>query len=101
AQPHAAAISRSQQGVVSLAQTDFPREAGIFDRGERGSAGAAVESGYRDHIRARFGDTSGDDSHAGAGYKLDSNSRERIHGAQIVNQLREVFDAVDVVVWRR
>ena len=86
---------------MSFTQTDFPRETGIFDRGERGRAGAAVEAGYCNDIGACFGDSSGDDSNSGAGHQLYANSCERIYGTQIVNQLREILDAVDVVMRRR
>src|SRR5260221_539441 len=52
-------------------------------------------------IRAGFGNARGDHTDAGAGDELDADACTWIDSAQIVNELREVFDAVNVVVRRR
>ena len=86
---------------MRVAEADFPRKAGILDRRERRCARAAVEAADRDDVRACFCNARSDDSHSRAGNELHADARARIHGTQIVNQLREVFDAVNIVMRRR
>src|SRR5438105_13107461 len=87
---------------MSFAQTNFPRKTGVLYGGQRRRAGTAVVAADRDHVGARFGDASSNNAYAGAGNKFYADASAGIHGPQIVNQLRELFDAVNVVVrWRR
>ena len=101
AQAHAAAESCLQQSAVRITQTDFPGEAGVLDGSERRSAGAAVVAADGDHVGAGLGYSGRDDAHARSRNQLHANARARVHGAQVVDQLRQVFNAVDVVVRRR
>ncbi len=48
-----------------------------------------------------FGNAGGDRAHADFGNQLHGDASLRIHILQVVNQLREIFDRVDVVVRRR
>ena len=84
---------------MCFAQTDFPRQTGIFNGSKRRRPGSTVVPAYGDYIRARFRNTRGDNPNARAGDQLHSNSRVGIHGAQIMNQLRQVLDTVNVMVW--
>src|SRR6266851_1972460 len=86
---------------MRFAQPNFPRETGVLDGGQRRRAGTAVVPADGDDVRARFGYARGNDADSGAGNKFYANARARIHGAQVMNQLREVFDAVNVVMRRR
>src|SRR5271155_5520927 len=86
---------------MRFAETDFPREVGIFDRGERRRAGAAVVVTDGDDVGACFGDACGDDADACAAHQFYADACAGIYGAQVVNELGKVFDAVDVVVRRR
>ncbi|MFL5837704.1 MAG: glutamate synthase-related protein, partial [Solirubrobacteraceae bacterium] len=45
--------------------------------------------------------TGRDGAHPDLGHELDRHARARIRAAQVVDQLLEVLDRVDVVVWRR
>src|SRR6266851_675242 len=83
---------------MRFAQTDFPRKTRVFDGGQGRGAGSTVVSADGDDVGARLGDARGDDADSGAGYKLYADARARIDGAQVVDQLGEVFDAVNVVV---
>ena len=58
------------QRLVRLGEADFPRAAGMLDRGERGGAGAALEAGDGDVIGARLGDAGGDGADADFGDEL-------------------------------
>ena len=49
----------------------------------------------------RLGHARGHRSHAHLGHQLHRNARLRIHVLQIVNQLRQIFDRVNVVMRRR
>src|SRR5579859_4478905 len=91
----------AQQSFVRVAEADLPGQAGVFDGSERRRAGAAIVAADCDDIRAGLGDPRGDHADAGAGDKLYADAGLRIDGAQVVDELREVFDAVNVVVRRR
>src|SRR5258708_523836 len=86
---------------MRFAQPNFPRETGVLDGGQRRRAGTAVVPADGDDVRARLGYARGNDADARAGNEFDANARARIHGAQVMDQLREVFDAVNVVMRRR
>src|SRR5262249_14391663 len=63
------------------------------------AAGVAAD---QDDIRAGFGNASGDGADAGLGHELDRDRGAWVDLAQVVDELGQVFDAVDVVVrWRR
>jgi len=86
---------------MCFAQPNFPGKPGVFDGGQRRRAGAATVAADGDDVGARFGDAGGDDADSGTGYEFDADTCLGIYGAQIVDQLRQVFNAVDVVMGRR
>ena len=73
----------------------------MLQRGERRSAGAAVVAADQHHVGMRLRDTGGDRSHADFGDELHRNARLRIDVLQIVDQLRQIFDRINIVVRRR
>jgi hypothetical protein len=75
--------------------------AGVLDGTERRSAGAAVVAGDQHHVGMRLGDARGHRAHAHFGHQLDRDARRGIDVLQVVDQLRQIFDGVDVVVRRR
>src|SRR5688572_23307134 len=64
-------------------------------------ARAAIEARQRDDVGSRLGDSYGDDADVGNDRDLHRDSRARVHRLELVDDLREVFDRVDVVVVRR
>src|SRR5258707_2303845 len=86
---------------MRFAQTNFPGKAGVLDGSERRRTGAAIVSADGDNVGASFGDACGDDADAGAGHEFDADAGAGVDGAQIVDELSEIFDAVDIVVRRR
>ncbi len=56
---------------------------------------------HGDYVRAGFRHARGNDAYAGAGNKFHSYTRLRDYGTQIVDKLRQIFDAVDIVMRRR
>src|SRR5204863_489594 len=85
------ALARAYQRVMRFAQANFPGKTGVLDGGQRRRAGSAVVAADGDDVRARFGHARGNDADAGAGNEFYADARARIHGAQVVDQLREVF----------
>ena len=101
AQHDAGAQVVAHEHLLRFGDAEFPRRAGVLDRGKRRSAGAAVVAGDEDDVGVRFGDARGDGADAGFGDELHADLRARVHFLQVVDELREVFDGIDVVVRRR
>ena len=55
----------------------------------------------QDHVGMRFGDARGHRAHAHFGHQLHRNARLRIDVLQIVNELRQIFDGINIVMRRR
>ena len=89
------------QGLLGFGEADFPRAAGVLDRGQRRGAGAALVAGNGDMVGAALGDAGGDRADADFRHQLDRNVGARIDVLQIVDQLRQIFDRIDVVMRRR
>ena len=98
---NAPAQAVDDQRLVGLGQADFPRGAGMLDRGQRRGAGAAFEAGDGDVIGARLGDAGGDGADADFGDELDRHVAGRIDVLEVEDELRQVLDRIDVVVRRR
>ena len=100
-QTYASTQAGAHQSAMSVTQSDFPGQTRIFNGGDRRRARSSIVAADGDDVRSRFGHASGDDSNPGARDQFHADSRVRIDRAQIVDQLREIFDAVDVMVRRR
>ena len=97
----AAAQIVEQQHLLRLGQAQFPGQAGVLDGTERRSAGAAVVAGDEHHVGMRLGDACRNRAHANFRNQLDRDARLRVHVLQVVDQLRQIFDGVNVVMRRR
>ena len=97
----AAAQIVEQQHLLRLGEAKLPGQAGVLDGTERRSAGAAGVAGDEHHIGVRLRDARGDRAHADFRDQLDGDARLRVHVLQVVDELREIFDRVDVVMRRR
>ena len=100
-QHHARAQVVHHERLVRFGDAEFPRHAGVFDRRQRRCTGAAGVAGNDQVIRARLRNAGCDRADADFGAELHADPRLRIGVLQIVNQLRDVFDRIDVVVRRR
>ena len=86
---------------MRLGNAQFPRQTRMFDTGQRRSTRAARVARDQDVIRVRFGDPCCDCPDADFGNQFDADPRCGIRVFQIVNQLRKIFDRIDVMVrWR-
>ena len=97
----AAAQAVQHQRLLRFGEAQFPRRARVLERRQRRCAGAAVMAGDHDVIGLRLGDAGGDRADAHFRHQLHRDARRRIRVLQIVDQLRQVFDRIDVVVRRR
>ena len=97
----AAAQIVEQQHLLGLSQAQLPGQAGVLDGTERRSAGAAVVAGDEHHIGMGLGDARRNSAHADLGDQLDGDAGLRIDVLQVVDQLRQIFNGVDVVMRRR
>ena len=70
-------------------------------RGQRRRAGAAFKTGNGDVIGAALGDAGGNRADAHFRHQLDRDARLLIHALEVADQLRQVFDRIDVMVRRR
>ena len=89
------------QRLLRFGEPDFPRAAGMLDRGQRRSAGAAFIAGDGDVIGARLGDAGRNRADADFGDQLDRDQAGRVDVLQVVDQLRQILDRIDVVMRRR
>ena len=100
---HADATTQTvqHQGLLGFSQTDFPRGSAMFDGRPRRSACAAVVTGDHHVIGLALGNACGNRADTNFGHQLHADVSVRGNVLQVVNQLSQVFDGVDVVVWRR
>jgi hypothetical protein len=63
--------------------------------------GAAVVTGNQNHVRMRLGHARRDRADADFGDQLHADARVAVGIFQIVNQLRQIFDGVNVMMRRR
>ena len=97
----AAAQIIEHQGLVRFRQTQFPRQTGMLDARLRRSAGAAVMAADQHDIGVAFGHARGDRADADFRNQLDADAGMMIGVLEIVNQLRQIFDGVNIMVRRR
>ena len=89
------------QGLLCFGQAQFPRRAAVFHAGNRRGAGAAVVTGNGNQVGIGFGHAGGDGTDAGQRHQFYRNQRFGVDLFEVENQLRQVFNRVNVVVRRR
>ena len=97
----AAAQIVQHQSLMGFGQTQFPGQTGMLDAGLRRCAGAAVVAADQDDIRMAFRDAGRDGADADLGHQLDADARVMIGVLEIVDQLRQIFDGINIMVRRR
>ena len=86
---------------MDLREAELPGAAGMFDRAQRRSAGAAVVAGNLDHVGVGLGHPGGDRADADFGHQLHRDLGGGIDLMEIVDQLGQILNRIDVVVRRR
>ncbi len=89
------------QRLLSLGQTHLPGRAGMLDRGQRRSAGAAVIARDDDVVGARLGDAGRHRPTPTSETSFTEMSAAGFTFFRFEDQLRQSLDRVDVVVRRR
>ena len=97
--PLAQAVAHENR--LRLRQSQLPGGTGVLDRREWRRARAAIVAGDQHVIGVCLGDARRHRADARFGDELHADAGRRIHLLEIVDELREVLDRVDVVVWRR
>jgi len=73
----------------------------MADAGDRRCASATVVAADQDHIGAALGHTGGNRANADFRDQLDVDPGVFVGVLEVVDQFSEVFDRIDVVMWRR
>ena len=98
---NASAQAVQHQGLLGFGQTDFPGAASVFDGRPRRRACATVVSGDHHVIGFALGYSSRYRADTDFRHQLDADIGVRCDVFQIMNELRQVFDGINVVVrWR-
>ena len=97
----AAAQIIQDQSLMGFGQAQFPRNARVLDAGLRRSACSAVVTADEHHVGMGLGHAGGDGAHAHFRHQFDADARVVVGVFQIVNQLRQIFDGINVVMRRR
>ncbi len=90
-----------QQGLLGLGQAELPGAAGVLQGRQRCGAGTAVVAGDQHHVRLGLADTCGDRADPDLSDQLHVDAGLRVGALEVVDQLLEILDGVDVVVWGR
>ncbi len=100
-QRHAVTQVVAHEDLVDLGEAELPRDAHVLDGRQRAGARATDMAADLDVVRARLGDARRDGADAQGRDELDADARTGIDGPQVGDELRQVLDGVDVVMWRR
>ena len=98
---NASAQAVQHQRLLGFGQADFPRRASMGQRGQRRGTGAALEPRDRHMIGPRLGHPGGNRADADFGNQFDRDTGARVGVLQVVDQLRQIFDRIDIVMRRR
>ena len=101
AQGHTVAQPIQHQDLLGFGETDFPRQSGGFDRGNRRSARPSLVATDQNDVGIGLGDARCDGPDAGFRHKLHADPGPRIHLFQIMDELGEILDGINVMMRRR
>ena len=97
----AAAQTVEHQRLLRLGQAQFPGRARMLDGRPRRSARTAVMAGDHHMVGLALGHTGGNRAHTHFTHQLHADVGARVGVLQVVDELRQVFNRIDVVVRRR
>ena len=87
---------------MRLCQADLPRGARVFDPCPLGGTGATIAAADQNMIGLALGHTGGHHTYTNLTDQLHADTCVRVGVLQVENQLRQIFDGVDIMVrWRR
>jgi hypothetical protein len=86
--------------LFKTSQAELPRDAGVLDRRLRRSAGAPVVTADQDHVRVGLGHAGGDGADPDFRHQLHADARVVVRVLEVVDQFREIFNRVNVMMRR-
>src|ERR1039458_1790935 len=98
---NAAAQIVQEKDLLSFRESQFPRDASMLDGAQWRRAGATGVAADQDDVSMSLRNARCNRAYTHLGYQLHCDARVRVDVLQVVDQLREVFDRIDVVMWRR
>ena len=99
-QGHAVTQVVHRQNLMRFGQPHFPRKPCIFDRGRRRRAGTTVVARDQDDIRLGLRHTRRNRANARGRHQLHGDLATRVDLLEVIDQLRQIFDGIDIVVRR-
>ncbi len=87
--------------LVSLGNTELPRQTCVIDRAFRSSARSAVKAGYEHNLSACLCNACRDRSHACLCNELNGDASFLVGILEIVDQLSKILDRINIVMRRR
>src|SRR6266852_3732428 len=96
----AAAKIVEDKNLVGFGQAQLPGNAGMLDARQGGGARAAIMAADQNHVGMRLGDAGGDRAHAYLRHQLDADAGVMVRVLEIVNQLRQIFNRVNIMMRR-
>ena len=73
----------------------------MFEGGQGCSAGATVRSRNQNYVRMSFRNARGYCAHSDFRYKFDVHPCLGISTLEVVDELGNILDGINIVVWRR
>ena len=86
---------------VRLCEAQFPRKTRVVDGASRRRAGSSVIARDQDHLCTRFRNAGCDGAYACLGDQFDVDPCVSVGVLEIVDQLRQIFDRINIVMGRR
>ena len=88
------------KGLMRLGDAEFPWQTGVLDARQRRCACATFESRYQNIVGVPLGNSGRDGADADFRHELYADASATICILQVKDQLRQIFDGVNVVMWR-
>ena len=98
-QAHPVAQPIQHQGLLSLGQAKLPGHTHMLDTAQRCGSGTTCVATDQDGISVALGYSRSDRAHTSCCDEFDTHPRTRVGLLQIVDQLGEILDTVDIMVW--
>ena len=100
-QTNASAETVDHESLLDLGQSGLPGGSGVPYGGQGTGSGTTVSGRYQYHVGTGLRDTCRDGSHTGLGDQLHTDACGGVDALEVEDQLLQILDGIDVVVWRR